>query len=104
MPDRGLASSGAQHESVVFDPQVTVLACQEPFDLGQRALQLGFALVEALQPLAGRPGLAHDLWPPVRPLTGGNEIGVRIGIAAAMLTQILPARRALRRCQSVHSS
>ena len=70
---------------VLLDPQVTVLARQESFDLRHGGLQLGFALVEALQPLAGCPGLAHDLWPPARPLTRGNEIGIRIGIAPAML-------------------
>jgi hypothetical protein len=86
----GACRSGAhlqrcQHELIFLDPQVTALACQEPFDLGHRALQLGFARVEALQPLTGRPGEAHDLWPPARPLTRGNEIGVRVGIAPAML-------------------
>jgi hypothetical protein len=34
-----------------LDPQVTVLTCQEPFDLGHRALQLGFARVQALDDL-----------------------------------------------------
>ena len=80
----GVGLQGRQHQAVILDPQVTALARQEPLDLGHGAGQLDFAFVEAFDPLTGRAGLAHHLRPPVRPLLGRNEIGVRIGIAPTM--------------------
>jgi len=73
-----------EDDLVIFDPDVAVRAGEQLLDLGHGAVQLGFAFFQAPQPLAGRAGLAHHLRPPARPLLGGNEIGVRIGIPSTV--------------------
>ena len=75
---------GRKRQGAVFDLHRAVFSCQEFLHPGHARFKLGVALFETPAAVAVRSGLAQHFRSAAGPLRRRDEVGIRVGITAAL--------------------